>query len=267
MYGVCHLSIVPIRSKPSDASEMVSQLLFGETFKILEKRRKWLHIQCSYDDYTGWIDSKQYQPLEEKTFHTMQKHCAYTLELSDVAVGKTHFIPLVMGSTLPNCDGINFKFNQTRFTYSGRLINPKAIDINIDILLKIANRFLNAPYLWGGRSPFGIDFSGFTQSVFKMIGIPLKRDSSQQVHQGETVDFFDKARAGDLAFFENPKGKIVHVGIIIPDNQIIHASGQVRIDSLDATGIYNQDRRKYTHKLRIIKRFLSDSAFPYSLED
>jgi gamma-D-glutamyl-L-lysine dipeptidyl-peptidase len=127
-----------------------------------------------------------------------------------------------------------------------------------EIILKLARRYLYAPYLWGGRSPFGIDCSGFTQVVFMMAGLKLKRDASQQVGQGEGVDFAEQAQAADLAFFDNDKGNIVHVGIVMNNNHIIHAAGQVRIDRLDHFGIFNETLGKYTHKLRLIKRFLPD---------
>lgn len=255
MFGVCQLSIVPIRSKPADVSEIVSQLLFGESYTVLEKRRNWTKIECAYDGYIGWIAAKQTHFIKEKVYIDLQKACSYALELMDNAVTEDYFIPIAMGSNLPNYDGLNFKINGIRYTYQGQIINPNDVKVTLDLIFKIARRYLYAPYLWGGRSPFGIDCSGFTQTVFKMVGIPLKRDASQQVHQGEVVDFYEEAQPGDLAFFDNSKGKITHVGLLLPENKIIHASGEVRIDSFDKKGIYNNDISKYTHQLRIVKRF------------
>jgi hypothetical protein len=261
MYGVCEISVVPIRNKPADVAEIVSQLLFGETYRIIEKRRKWTKVECSFDGYTGWIDAKQTKIIEKSVFDKLNEDCAYALELVDNAVTATHFLPVLIGSSLPNYDGVNFKMDGILFHYNGQIIKPSEIKISLELLYKIARRYLYAPYLWGGRSPFGIDCSGFTQNVFKMIGIHLKRDASQQVEQGEVVDFYVEARPGDLAFFDNSKGKITHVGLILPENQIIHASGKVRIDSFDRKGIYNNEISKYTHQLRIIKRFLSDDLY------
>ena len=144
------------------------------------------------------------------------------------------------------------------FTFSGQVIEPGSSNITLSLLLKIARKYLNAPYLWGGRSPFGIDCSGFSQIVFKMLGVKLLRDASQQVSQGRIIDFVEQAQAGDLAFFENKKKRIAHVGIVFPDQKIIHAHGKVRIDNLDHFGIFNEENNKYTHRLRVVKRILPD---------
>ena len=115
-------------------------------------------------------------------------------------------------------------------------------------------RYLNAPYLWGGRSPFGIDCSGFTQLVFKFAGIKLQRDAYQQGGQGSIINFIEEVQPGDLAFFSNDEGAIIHVGIMLKDNRIIHSSGKVRIDKIDHFGIYNAETKKHSHLLKLIKR-------------
>ena len=114
--------------------------------------------------------------------------------------------------------------------------------------------YLNSPYLWGGRSPFGIDCSGFTQMVFKLNGIKLPRDAYEQAEIGKTLNFIEETQKGDLAFFDNEEGKIIHTGIIIDKNKIIHSSGKVRIDNLDHYGIFNAETGKYSHNLRLIKK-------------
>jgi gamma-D-glutamyl-L-lysine dipeptidyl-peptidase len=155
-------------------------------------------------------------------------------------------------------DGINLQIGDKHYAFNGQAVQNQTVVATPELIIKFARRYLYAPYLWGGKSPFGIDCSGFTQVVFRMAGVRLRRDASQQAEQGRLVDFVDQTQAGDLAFFENDKGKIVHVGIVMEGNQIIHAAGQVRIDRLDHQGIYNEERRLYSHKLRIIKRFLPD---------
>jgi cell wall-associated NlpC family hydrolase len=158
------------------------------------------------------------------------------------------------GSSIPHTvDGL-FYLAENSYKLEGYSIDPNTVEFDLGIS-KAAMFYLDAPYLWGGRSVFGIDCSGFTQMVFKQFGIRLKRDAWQQAEQGELLGFLQESRAGDLAFFDNEDGRITHVGIMLNNQQIIHASGKVRIDSIDAQGIYNTELNRYTHKLRILKRF------------
>ncbi len=255
-FGICALSIVPVRSSASDKSEMVSQLLFGEVVELLEKKGSWAKIRCSWDNYIGWIDIKQVKLITPSEFKLFSSKHSCSLELVQPAISDDYYLPITLGSNLPNYDGLRFSINGSSFTFSGQVITPFDIKPNTELVLKIARRYLYAPYLWGGRSPLGIDCSGFTQVVFKLVGINLPRDAYEQVDRGELVDFVEESQDGDLAFFENRKGKITHVGILLPEGQIIHASGHVRIDKIDHYGIFNREKEKYTHRLRVIKRIL-----------
>ena len=256
-HGVCKVSVAPIRKRADDTSEIVSQLLFGETVTILTKKNKsWVKVECEWDSYVGWMDPKQLQGLTESDFESLKKDNAYALELSQpITYGEISF-PILAASTLSNFDGMTFTILRERHFYNGQVIVPSQVSITPELLIKVARKYLNAPYLWGGRSPFGIDCSGFTQCVFKIFGIRLPRDAYQQAELGEMVDFVSSSNVGDLAFFENKEGRIHHVGIILEDNRIIHASGMVRIDMLDHFGIFHKGKRSYTHTLRFIKRIL-----------
>ncbi len=260
IFGICPLSVVPVRSSSADKSEMVSQLLFGELVEILEQKGAWLRIRSLWDNYLGWVDRYQIQTITPTEKDRYESSVAYSLELVQGVMADDFSIPVTLGASLTDFDGIKFFFNNQSFTFSGQVINPNEITPNSELLLKIARRYLHAPYLWGGRSPLGIDCSGFTQMIFKMVGIKMPRDASQQVARGRIVDFIEQAQAGDLAFFENRKGKISHVGVIMPEGKIIHASGQVRIDRIDHYGIFNNDRQKYSHKLRVVKRILPNET-------
>jgi gamma-D-glutamyl-L-lysine dipeptidyl-peptidase len=256
MFGICHLSIVPVRSIPSDSAEMVTQLMPGDTFEILESKAGWELIHMAFDSYEGWIDSKQYQPLQLAEFELLQQLPQFvSLELLCQSYGTDNeslFVPF--GSTLPNYDGKTFSIGKKSFHFSGKskLVNRNSNSSNIK---ETALLFLNTPYLWGGRSPMGIDCSGLVQIVYKVNGINLPRDASQQFLLGETIDFVNEAQPGDLAFFDNIEGTIIHVGILIAPDQIIHASGQVRKDPFDHNGIFNPAIGRYSHRLRLIKRF------------
>lgn len=247
-YGVCNLSIVPLRLEPSDRSELVSQVLYGEHFKVLEQRKNWSKIRLAFDSYEGWIDNKQYIETQQDIYDTLNKQmpklATDLVEFVNDTNNQLHPIPL--GASL-NCLNI---FNHTHDGNVSDKVLPKTNLINTAFL------YLNAPYLWGGKTPFGIDCSGFTQMVYKLNGYKIFRDASQQATQGEPLSFIEESEAGDLAFFDNSDGQIVHVGIIMNDNYIIHAHGKVRIDRLDHSGIYNVDKKTHTHKLRVIKKIV-----------
>ena len=247
-YGICNLSIVPLRIEPSDSTELVSQVLYGEIFKILEQRKSWSRIRLAFDKYEGWIDNKQYLEISEDDYKIIksQDH-KLSLDLIEYVQDKDNKLYTIpIGSSLNGLDVLNH-------TFDGNSINSKELKSN---LITTAFTYLNAPYLWGGKTPFGIDCSGFTQMVYKLNGYQLLRDASQQATQGQALSFIEESEPGDLAFFDNQEGQIVHVGIIMEDNYIIHAHGQVRIDRLDHSGIYNADKRIHTHKLRVIKKII-----------
>ena len=253
-YGICTLSIVPVRRDPSDKSELVTQLLFGESAEVLEHRDNWIKIRTIYDDYEGWMDPKQLTALSRSYLDKIQASPIFvTSDLVQLAIwNKNQICPVVIGSSLPLYGEKRFLINDVPFIFEGNVINTTAP--NHRRILENAYMYLNAPYLWGGRSPFGVDCSGFTQMVFKLCGIPLPRDAWQQAEKGRPLPRMTDARPGDLAFFSNPEGQIKHVGIILSDNQIIHASGRVRIDLLDDQGILNRDVNKHTHQLKMIRR-------------
>lgn len=255
-YAACQVSIAPLRAQPSDKSEMVSQLLFGETVEIQDSKDTWKYVVCAWDGYTGWVDGKQLKRLSPQEFEQYRTNQSLNLSLVEGLMATDYFIPVTLGAVLPQYDGLRCRLGEQSFQFSGPVVNPGQQRMDSAWIVKIARRYLHAPYLWGGRSPFGIDCSGLTQMVYKTAGIRLLRDAQQQVSQGVSIDFMEECQAGDLAFFDNGKGHIIHVGIILPEYHIIHASGQVRIDKLDHFGIFNRELNRYSHQLRIVKRLL-----------
>lgn len=256
MFGICNLSVVPVRKEASDRSEMVTQLLFGEHFEIVGKNKQWRKIRMAYDEYEGWVDEKQFATLSVEEFQDLNAHeSAIALDLVQVISNSSVMFPVVMGSTLPHLKDKECRLGAISYMYDGHIKEVNAF-ADKNLLIENAHMFLNAPYLWGGRSPFGIDCSGFTQVVYKLSGVKLRRDAFQQAEQGHTLNFIEEAEQGDLAFFDNEEGNIIHVGIILKGNKIIHAAGKVRIDKIDHHGIHNVDTKKYSHKLRLIKRLM-----------
>ena len=247
-YGICNLSIVPLRLESSDTSELISQLLYGDYFKVLEQRKSWSKIRLAFDKYEGWIDNKQYLEISKEEYSNLDsERPKLSTDLLEYVQDKDeHLITIPLGASLNSLSllGHSFDGNSTNEKYK----KEKLIDT--------AFLYLNAPYLWGGKTPFGIDCSGFTQMVYKLNGYVLLRDASQQATQGEALSFIEESEPGDLAFFDNNDGDIIHVGIIMKDNYIIHAHGKVRIDRLDHSGIYNVNKNVHTHKLRVIKKVI-----------
>jgi gamma-D-glutamyl-L-lysine dipeptidyl-peptidase len=257
-YAVCQVSLAPLRSSPAEKSEMISQLLFGETVIVNESKDSWVQVTCTWDGVTGWADGKQLRRITDAEYNTYNAEQAMSLSLVEGLMAADHFIPLTLGAVLPGYDGLRCHLGAQSFQFSGSVITPSKQTTTGDWIVKVAKRYLHAPYLWGGRSPFGIDAAGLVQMVFKMSGMQLLREPLHQVTQGRSIDFTEQCQAGDLAFFDNGKGDINHVGIVLPGCHLIHASGKVRIDKLDHFGIFNKEINRYTHQLRIIKRLIPD---------
>jgi len=247
-HGICSLSIVPLRAEAADTSEMVTQLLYGDTLKVLERRKTWSRVRLYFDRYEGWIDNKQFDFISEEAFKKINSEVpVLSSDLVDfITTSEEQLLSIPMGSSLNALELLNH-------TFEGKSITGKLNKVH---LIDTALIYLNTPYLWGGKSPFGIDCSGLTQMVYKLNGHGLLRDANQQAEQGEALSFIEESEPGDLAFFDNEDGVISHVGVIMENNYIIHAHGKVRIDRLDQTGIFNYEQRTHTHKLRVIKRIV-----------
>lgn len=235
--GVCNVSVAPVRADKTDKAEIVTEMLYGESADILEVISNWTKIKMHYDGYEGWIDTKQIT-LVTDDFLTKRKTHLVT-EPFQSRVMESGKMLLSMGSE------VSF---ETVHAQRGATIRQSIVET--------AKEFLNVPYLWGGKSFFGVDCSGFTQLVLKVHDIKYPRDAYQQGEVGEPLSFIEEAQPGDLAFFENSEGRIIHVGFMLENNQIIHAHGKVRIDTLDSSGIFNKELNKHTHKLRFIRNIL-----------
>lgn len=253
MIGICLLSHLPVRSEASHRAEMATQLLFGETYEVILENKGWFQIRLHFDHYEGWIaapDFTAYNEPENIPTRPIVSNAVSWITLESTGIK----FPVVSGSSLPDLRNDIFTLNGLRYKFEGASLVP-ALPVNPEKITSAALRYLNAPYLWGGRSIFGIDCSGFVQMVFKLNGIILLRDAAQQAGQGTDVSFIEESQVGDLCFCENAEGKITHVGIYLGDGKIIHASGRVKIDTVDHFGIYNSDIQSYSHRLRLIRRF------------
>ncbi len=269
-YGICLLSVVPVRTEPAHKAEMCTQLLFGELYTVLSSQDSWYKVKLAYDDYEGWISAKGHTELEESEFERLSgadTRCSMDLvQLVTNETAKSQF-PILYGSSLPGIEEFRMQIAGQSFNYDGQVSmisdfeddeegsHDDFMEIKHD-LVSDSMQFLGAPYVWGGRSLFGIDCSGLVQMAYKLKNIRLKRDASQQAEQGEPVLSLDEAEPGDLAFFENEEGKISHVGILADRQKILHCSGKVRLDIIDQQGIFHNDLHEYTHKLKTIRRVI-----------
>ncbi len=252
--GICTISIIPVRISPSHQSEMVTQLLFGEQYTVLEEINEWIKIVNKYDDYEGWIHRNQF--INSDKAYEEANHCFSTEIFSYAVTDYIEKIIIPAAGLLPlNSEG-QIQIAGKTYNSDTQFFNPEKQKYRKEDIVKNVKVFLGSPYLWGGKTYMGIDCSGLVQNSFRMSGIFLPRDSGEQAMMGETVNLIHEAEAGDIAFFDNEEGMITHTGIIIENQQIIHSSGYVKIDFLDQQGIFNKPTQKYTHKLRTIKKIL-----------
>lgn len=256
-FGFTKLSIIPVRIENKEQSEMVTQLLFGDIFTVLTEKKNWLEIQIEADQYIGWIDKTMFFEISKDQFELI-KHSNAKLNKNLVCYlnSDSEKIHLVRGSSFYQIENDQIIIGEKDYKLDG-FEAVKGNNIREE-MIEIAKLYLSTPYLWGGKSPFGIDCSGFSQIVYKINGISIPRDASQQVNLGQSRNFIDEAQAGDLAFFDNENGDVIHVGIVLEGRKIIHASGKVRIDKLDHQGIFDNDKKIYTHKLRVIQNIIGE---------
>lgn len=228
----CNLSTIPLRYQAGDREELVTQLIYGEDYRILERHEKWWRVECRHDQYQGWVAAEQILPRPAVDKSVVLK----ALGSLETEVGGQLLSP---GSRLTPDEA-------SRIRLMGRPIESAS-------MAEIAEHFLGTSYLWGGRSVFGIDCSGLVQTVGRLAGLDLPRDASQQVSCGDPIEFGDH-RQDDLAFFQNAQGNITHIGILKAENTIIHASGWVRMDDFNAQGISRRTDGIHSHQLHSIRR-------------
>jgi cell wall-associated NlpC family hydrolase len=250
-YAICTVAAAPVRKEPSHRTEMIDQLLFGQTMQVLEAKEEWFKIRSLYDNYEGWVTHHLITEIDET---------AAKMDVNFIATGLINPITLPnqlinapMGSALVGFDEETRLLWDEQYKYHGTFRNV-AQPFDLDLLWRTAQAWINAPYLWGGKTFMGVDCSGFVQTVFKVLGIKLLRDAYQQAEQGVATDLAS-GKTGDVAFFHNEKGRVTHVGIILNPGQIIHASAKLIIDELGEKGIVNIENGKRTHPLHSIKRY------------
>ncbi|MDD2634178.1 MAG: C40 family peptidase [Bacteroidales bacterium] len=258
--GICEISYIPLRGGMSHKSEMLNQILFGECYEILIHRHDWTKVRLVHDGYEGWIETKTISYITEK--EDISKDYVFeglicSENQTEIKLASKQSMKIPTGALIPVANKKLNEFTIGQNNYGFDNSQFKAIPKNKrEFIIKKSMEMLNTPYLWGGRTAFGLDCSGFSQLLYRLVGHNIPRDASQQISLGTTLSFLSEANPGDLAFFDNEESEIVHVGIIIESAKIIHASGKVRMDTIDHQGIYNKIDKRYTHKLRLVKSIL-----------
>ncbi len=236
---------------------MVSQLVFGECCEIIgQGKENWIRLRVKYDGYEGWCTSAHVVEVNEEEYESTG--CTLAADWVTALEYNGHPMMVPMGAQLTGMKNGKAHWRKNQVHFKGKGWDPAAALTDPKSIRQLTYKFLNSPYLWGGRTVFGLDCSGFTQMIFKFLNVPLLRDASQQAGQGEPVGFLEETKTGDLAFFDNEEGRITHVGILLNSHEIIHASGKVRIDKIDNMGIVQSETFQRTHHLRVIKRFLTE---------
>lgn len=277
MFAINHCTVTPVRQEPSESSEQLTQLLFGEVCEVLDCLPRWTKIRSTIDGQEGWVDFKML--TSASNLSPLTSHLPATVVAVPMAIATdmetSEELMLTLGTHLPNYAHGTFEVLGKQY-----LINPSSVNTalstasiasdlpstgaNADLqrsdLITIAQSLLNAPYLWGGKNAMGMDCSGFTQVVYATQGINLLRNAREQMTQGTLVPALAEALPGDLAFFDHadrdPKAtNISHVGLLLSPTEIIHCSGCVHIDTIDEQGIHLPDG-ELTHHLVQIKRYL-----------
>ena len=279
MFAINNCTVTPVRQEPSEGSEQLTQLLFGEVCEVLDRLPRWTKIRSTLDGQEGWVDFKMVTLTSEPS-EPSEQLALRVLNAPVVAAPMTAATPmdggadllLTLGTRLPNYAHGTFEVLGKQYLIDPTCVNITTAqrstgeadlqqsDLQRSDLATIAQSLLNAPYLWGGKNAMGMDCSGFTQVVYAAMGVNLLRNAREQMTQGELVPSLAEAQPGDLAFFDHadrdPKAtNISHVGMLLSPTEIIHCSGYVHIDTIDEQGIHLPDG-ELTHHLVQIKRYL-----------
>ena len=253
-------TVAPVYSKPRVRSALRSQLLLGEPVRLLDRVGDFWEIRYDDEREEGYVAADQVLPVTSETFRQQTEQPSYALDLFGMLLSDSHGIPVTFGARLPDYDGLQLRHDNRRFLYSGQAVLADDITQGAELLLRLGKKWLYVPELFGGRSPTGVGNAELVQLLISVLGVALPRGLSAMSRDGDAIDFVEQCQTGDLAFFDDGKGAVSHVGLLLPGSQVLHVDGRVRVDAVDHFGIFNLEQRRYSHRLRIVKRYLPDVA-------
>lgn len=251
-------AVAHVRNEASHKAELISQLLFGETAIVVDETKDFYKVQCNFDNYQGWVHKNQVTLIQETLLQHLPTYYSQFKETIVIINGKS--IVVSFGSCMyisPNAKLVLNDFYTIEFEFSNTKENTVVPPTLLhESFTNFRKAYQSTPYLWGGKSALGIDCSGLVQQFFKLVNINLPRDAKDQALLGTAIGFLQEAQTFDVAFFDDAEGNIIHTGILLNTQTILHAYGSVREDNIDVAGIINIDTKQRTHKLRCIKRYL-----------
>lgn len=197
--GICRLSVVAIRDQPKPDAKMCSQLLFGEHYSVINRDGDWLRIVLYFDESEGWIHSSQHTLISEDYFNqvNMSDYKVCTDVTGTIFFQKKN-VHILLGSVLPITTNELFKIEeQVAYNGDSKSLSQKR---EFEFMKGIIKHYMHAPYLFGGKSPFGIDEGALIQQVFKICGYRMPRTISEQAKVGTEIASVDDLKPGDLIY-------------------------------------------------------------------
>ena len=261
-YAVGRYAAAALRDRPRPDALLLSQLLFGEPVRLLESIGAYAKVSCSDDGFEAWVRADQLLAVDEPTYREQCDAPAFNLDLFSTILGNNEGVPVTFGARLTGFDGLRLRHGRRVFNYTGQAVLSADLSTNAQLLLRLARKWLYVPGMQGGRTPAGVGPAALLQLLFRLIDIKLPRSAAKMVQHGDLVDFVVQAQVGDLAYFDDRRGNVNHVGLLFPDSTILHVHDRVRIDAIDHFGIFNYELGRYTHQLRVVKRLLPDDNKP-----
>jgi hypothetical protein len=253
-FGVCRYSVIPVYEQADYRSKLYNQLLFGEHYTVTGSKGDWISIQLAFDLSGGWISKYQHHSISKEYFEQINSSdYKITTDIASTILYKKVPIHIVMGSVVPISNSELFKMEeQLAFNGESKSLSQKR---DVEFLKSVIAKYGNAPFLPGGKSPFGIDSSGMAQMAFKICGIKIPRTSEEQSQAGKAVTDLKDALPGDLIILKKSDKEII-TSIFIAGEMVALVDNHAHQEKIDQKGIKYIGQKKYTWNIESIRRVI-----------